>query len=161
LENVTQQISLSKGHIHGNRVCLHAWALVPAGQLRDVGIELFHMLHKLTNTDVLGFLQHVRDVVSLLLCRVVGEHSEKVEHDTVFERLSQHSPGPFPGQPLEVHVGVGFDLLMDDLVPRVPCVDKQKVGVELEHVISRLITFCRGFLYVLQGLLKLSLDRGV
>ncbi len=64
------------------------------------------------------------------------------------------------GQPLEVHVGVGFGLLMDDLVPGVLRVDRQKVPVELKHVLSRLITFCRGFLYGLQGLLKLSLDRG-
>jgi hypothetical protein len=27
------QISLGKGHVHGNRVCFHAWAVVPAGQL--------------------------------------------------------------------------------------------------------------------------------
>ena len=74
---------------------------------------------------------------------------------------AQHSPGPFPGQPLEVRVGAGIGLLLDNLDPRVPCVDRQKVDVELEHVLSRLITFCRGFLYVIQGLLKLSLDRGV
>ncbi len=77
----------------------------------------------------------------------------------VFERLVRHSPEPLPGQPLEVRVGVGFGLLMGDLVPRVPCVDRQKVGVELEHVLGRLITFCCAFLYGLQGLLKLSLDR--
>jgi hypothetical protein len=87
-ENMTRQISLGEGHVHGNCVLFHAWAVVPAGQLRDVGIELFHMLHKLTNADVLGFLQHVRDVVPLLLCRVVGEHGEKVEPDTVLERLA-------------------------------------------------------------------------
>ncbi len=56
--------------------------------MQDVGIELFHMLHKLTNADALGFLQHVRDLVPLLLCLIVGEHGEKVEHDTVFERLA-------------------------------------------------------------------------
>ncbi len=43
------------------------------------------MLHKLTDADALGFLQHVCDVVPFLLCRVVGEHSEKVECHTVFE----------------------------------------------------------------------------
>ncbi len=86
LENVTRQISLGKGHAHGNRVCLHAWAVVlPAGQLRDVGIELFHTLHKLTNAVALGFLQHVCDIVPLLLCPVVGEQGEKVEHHTVFK----------------------------------------------------------------------------
>jgi hypothetical protein len=59
--NVTQQISLGEGHVHGNGVGLHAWAVVLAGQLRDVGIELFHTLHKLTNANALGFLQHVRE----------------------------------------------------------------------------------------------------
>jgi hypothetical protein len=82
-KNVTQQISLGKGHVHENHVCLHAWAVVPAGQLQDVGIKLFHVLHKLKKADALGFLQHVRDVVPLLLCHVVGEHGEKVEHHTV------------------------------------------------------------------------------
>ncbi len=76
---MTCQISLGEGHVHGNRVRFHAWAVVTAGQLQDVGIELFHTLHKLTNADALGFLQHVCDVVPLLLCRVVGEHGEKVE----------------------------------------------------------------------------------
>jgi hypothetical protein len=87
-ENVTRQISLGEGHVHGNRVCLHAWAVVPAGQLQDVGIELFRTLHKLMNAEALGFLQHVCDVVPLLLSPVVGEHGEKVERDTVFERLT-------------------------------------------------------------------------
>ncbi len=64
------------------------------------------------------------------------------------------------GQPLEVHVGVGLGLLMDDLVPCVPCVDRQKVGIELKHVLGHLILLGRGFLYGLQGLLKLSLDHG-
>jgi hypothetical protein len=159
-ENVTRQISLGEGQVHRNRVGLHAWAIVPAEQLQDVGIELFHTLHKLMNADALGFLQHVRDVVPLLLCCVVGEHGEKVEHGTVFERLACHSPGPFSGQPLEVHVGVGFSLLMEDLVSCVPCIDRQKVRVELKHVRDRLITLCRGFRYGLQGLLKLSLGLG-
>jgi hypothetical protein len=49
----------------------------------DVGVELFYMLHKLTHDDVLGFLEHVCDVVPLLLSHVVGEHGEKVEHHAV------------------------------------------------------------------------------
>jgi hypothetical protein len=55
-ENVTCQVSLGKGHINGNRGCLHARALVPAGQLQDVTVELLHTLHKLMNADALGFL---------------------------------------------------------------------------------------------------------
>jgi hypothetical protein len=159
-ENATRQISLGKRHVHGNRVLLHTWAVVPAGQLCNLGVELLYMLHKLTNADALGFLQHVCDIVPLLLrlSRAIGEHGEKVEHHTVLERLERHSPGPFPGQPLEVCVGVGSGLFLDNLVPHVPCVDGQKVDVELEHVLSHLITFGCGFLCDLHGLLKLSLD---
>ncbi len=43
------------------------------------------MLHKLMNADALWFLQHVRDVVPLVLSRIIGELGEKVEHHTVFE----------------------------------------------------------------------------
>ncbi len=71
-KNVTCQISLSKGCIHGNCGCLHARAVVPAGQLWVLGVELLHTLHKLTNADALGFLEHVHDVVPLLLSRTVG-----------------------------------------------------------------------------------------
>ena len=73
--------------------------------------------------------QHVRDVVPLLLSRVVGEHGEKVEHDTAFERHARHSPGPFPGKPLEVLVEISLGLLLDDLVPGVPRVVRQKVRI--------------------------------
>ncbi len=82
-ENVTCQISLGEGHIHRNCGWLHAWVVVPAGQLQYVGVELLHMLHKLRNADVLGFLEHVCDAVLLLLSRTVGEHGEEVEHRTV------------------------------------------------------------------------------
>ena len=61
------------------------------------------------------------------------------------------------GGPCRGRVG----LFLENLVPHVPCVDGQKVGVELEHVLSRLIMFDCGFLCGLQGLLKLSLDGGV
>ena len=54
LDRVTHQISLGKGHVHGNHGCLHAWDVVPAGQLQNVGVELLHTLHKLTNADTLG-----------------------------------------------------------------------------------------------------------
>ena len=91
------QISLGKGHVHGNRVLLHAWAEVPAGQLQDVGVELLHVLHKLTNADAMRFFQRIYDLVPLLLSHAIGKHSEKVEHHTVVERLVGESPGPFPG----------------------------------------------------------------
>ncbi len=43
------------------------------------------MLHKLTNADMLGLLEHIHDVAPFLLSRVIGEHGEKVEHHTVIE----------------------------------------------------------------------------
>ncbi len=64
---------------------LASWAVVPVGQLRNVGVELFYMLHKLTHTDALGFLEHVHDVVPFLLSCVVGKHDEKVEHHAVIK----------------------------------------------------------------------------
>ena len=42
---------------------------------------------------------------------------------------------------LEVCVGVRCCLLVDDLVPRVICVDWQEVCVELEHVHGSLLSF--------------------
>ena len=59
---------------------------------------------------------------------------------------------------MEVCVGVGIGLFLDNLVPRLPCVNGQKVDIELEHVLSGLITFGLGFLCGLHGLLKLSHD---
>jgi hypothetical protein len=126
--------------------------------LQDVGNELLYTLHKLTNADTLGFLQHVRDAVPLMLIRAIGEHCEKVEHNTVFKRLVQHPPWPFSGKPLEVCVVVGIGLFLDNRVPCVPCVHRQKVGLDLEHVLSCLIMFSCGFRCSLQGLLELSLD---
>jgi hypothetical protein len=64
-------------------------------ELQDVGVELLHMLHKLTNADPLGFLEHVRDIVPLLLSHAIGEHSEEVKHNTEVERPVQKSPGSF------------------------------------------------------------------
>jgi hypothetical protein len=58
---------------------LHAWTAVSAEQLCDVEVELLYTLHKLTNADALGILQHIRDVVLLLLSHAIGEQDEKVE----------------------------------------------------------------------------------
>jgi hypothetical protein len=41
---------------------------------------LLHELHKLTNTDALGHLEHIHYVVPLLLNRIIEEDGEKVEH---------------------------------------------------------------------------------
>ncbi len=60
-------------------------AVEPAGQLHNVGVELFYMLHKLGFTDALGFLEHLCDVVPLLLSHIVGNFGEKVEHHAVIK----------------------------------------------------------------------------
>jgi hypothetical protein len=62
-----------------------AWAVVPAGQLRNVGIELIYPLYELAYANPLGLLEHIRKVVLFLLCCIVGKHSEKVEHNTIVE----------------------------------------------------------------------------
>jgi hypothetical protein len=71
--------------IHKKCTWLGTWAVVSAGQLCNVGVVLFYMLHKLMHADVLGFLEHVCDVVPFLLSRVVGKKGEKVEHHAVIE----------------------------------------------------------------------------
>jgi hypothetical protein len=71
-----------------------------AGQLCYVGVELFYTLLKLMHADALGFLEHVCDVVLLLLSRVVGKHGVKVEHHAVIKWLAQKSPGYFLGTAL-------------------------------------------------------------
>jgi hypothetical protein len=53
--------------------------------MHNVGVELFYTLHKLMHADTLGFLEHVHDVVLLLLSCIIGKHSEKVEHHAVIE----------------------------------------------------------------------------
>jgi hypothetical protein len=45
-ENVTRQISLGEQNICRHHTGIVAWAVVPAGQLHDVGIELLYTLYK-------------------------------------------------------------------------------------------------------------------
>jgi hypothetical protein len=80
LENMICQISLGEWGIFWSHVGLDTWAVETAWQLCNVGIELLHMLHKLMHADVLGFLEHVCQVVPFLLSCVVGERGEKVGH---------------------------------------------------------------------------------
>ncbi len=58
-----------------------ARAVIPAGQLCDVGVELLYTLYKLASANPLGLFEHVGKVVLFLLSCVVGNHSEKVEHN--------------------------------------------------------------------------------
>ncbi len=84
-ENVTCQISLGEQNIHRCCARIVAWAVVPAGQLHNLGVELLYALYELTYTNPLGLLEHIGKVVFFLLGRIVWKHSEKVEHDTVIE----------------------------------------------------------------------------
>jgi hypothetical protein len=56
LYNVTRQVSLGEQNICPYCGGLGSWAVEPAWQLRDVGVELLHKLHKLMHTDAVGFL---------------------------------------------------------------------------------------------------------
>ncbi len=59
-------------------------------------------------------------------------------------------------KPLEVLVGVSLGLFLDDLVSRIPCVNRQKVRIELEHVLGCLITEVHDCLHILNSLLELG-----
>ncbi len=80
-ENLTCQISLGERNICRRHTGIVARAVVPVGQLRDVGIELLYGLYKLAYANPLGLLEHIGKVVFFLLHCVVGKHSEKVEHN--------------------------------------------------------------------------------
>ncbi len=84
-ENMTCQISLGEWDIHRHHAGIVARAVVPAGQLCNVGVELLYALYKLAYANPLRLLEHIGKVVFFLLCWVIGKHSEKVEHNTVVE----------------------------------------------------------------------------
>jgi hypothetical protein len=84
-ENVTCQISLSEWDICRRHASNVAWAVISAGQLRDVGVALLYALYELAYVNPLGFLEHIGKVVLFLLSCVVGKHSEKVEHNAFVE----------------------------------------------------------------------------
>jgi hypothetical protein len=43
---MTHQISLGERNVHWHHTGDVAWAVLPAGQLRDVGVELLYALYK-------------------------------------------------------------------------------------------------------------------
>jgi hypothetical protein len=59
LENVTCQINLGEWNICWCHANIEAWAVVPAGQLRNIGIELLYVLYKLMYANPLGLLEHI------------------------------------------------------------------------------------------------------
>ncbi len=79
-ENVTCQVSLRLRNICGTHTRIVTWAVVPAGHLHSIGIELLYVLHKLMYANSLGLLKHIGKVVLLLLSLVVGKLGEQVEH---------------------------------------------------------------------------------
>jgi hypothetical protein len=84
-ENVTCQISRGEWNICRRHESIVAWAVVPAGQLRDIGVELLYALYKSTYANPLGLLEHVGKVVFFLLSCVVWKHSEKVGYNAFVE----------------------------------------------------------------------------
>jgi hypothetical protein len=75
-ENMTCQIILCEWNVHWCHAVDIAWAVVTAGQLRNVGVELLYMLYKLLYTKPLGLLEHVGKVILFLLSCIVWKHSE-------------------------------------------------------------------------------------
>jgi hypothetical protein len=73
-ENVTCQISLGEWNICRCHTGIVACAVVPAGQLCNVVIELLNALYKLMYTNLLGLFGHFGKAVLLLLSHVVGKH---------------------------------------------------------------------------------------
>ncbi len=82
-ENVTCQISLGERNIPRCHAVIVAPAVVPAGQLRDVGIALLYALYELTYANPLGLLEHVGKIIFFFLSYIVWEHIEKVIHNAV------------------------------------------------------------------------------
>ncbi len=84
-ENVTPQFSLGEQNVCRNGLGIGTWAVVEAWQLHNVGVELLHTMHKLMHADALGLLEHVCDVILLLLSRVDWKHGEKVEQHAIIK----------------------------------------------------------------------------
>jgi hypothetical protein len=58
-ENVTCQISLGERNISRCRASNVAQAVIPSGQLHNVGVELLYTLYKLVYANPLGLLEHI------------------------------------------------------------------------------------------------------
>ncbi len=65
-ENATCQISLGERNTRRHHASIVAWAVVPAGQLQDVGAKLLYALYKLGYANPLGLLEHIGKVVIFL-----------------------------------------------------------------------------------------------
>ncbi len=75
-------------------------AVVPAGQLRDVGVELLYALDKLAYANPLGLLEHVGKVVFFLLRAALFGNTVRRWNITHLSNDSRKSPlGPFLDTP--------------------------------------------------------------
>ncbi len=99
LENVTCKISLGERNICWCHAGIAAQAVVPAGQLHNVGIELLYALYKLMYPNPLGLLEHVGEVILFLLSCVVWKHSEKVKHNALLNDSHKSPLEPFLDTP--------------------------------------------------------------
>jgi hypothetical protein len=84
-ENVICQINLGEWNIRRCHANIVAWAVVPARQLHNLGIELLYMLYQLTYANPLELLEHIGKIILFLLSCVVWKHSEKVKHNAVIK----------------------------------------------------------------------------
>ncbi len=82
---MTCQISLCERNACRRHAVDITWALLPAGQLHKVGIELLYLLYKVAYANPLGLLEHIGEVILFLLSCIVQKHSEKVKHDAGVE----------------------------------------------------------------------------
>jgi hypothetical protein len=133
-ENVTRQISLREWNICQCHAGIVAWAVILAGQLHNVGIELLHALYELVYANPLGLLEHVGKVALLLLSCVVWKHSEKVKHDAAVKGLPQKFPWAFPSHALKILEWISLRLLLEYLVPRILGFRRQQICIELKHL---------------------------
>ncbi len=111
------------------------WAVVEAGHLGDVGIELLYLTYKPTYVDALWLLKYIGDVVLFLFSRVDWKRGEKVKHHAIVKQLMRYSPWALQRVTLEGDVGVAFRLLADDLVPSVLALRRKQVRIECEHLL--------------------------
>ncbi len=145
---VTCQTSLGEWKICQCHTEIVAWAVVPAGQLGNVGVVLLYALYKLTYANPLGLFEHVGKVAFFLLSHIVQKHSEKVDHDTVVEWLANKSPWAFLGHALKILERISLHLLLDNLVPCILGIRRQQICVKLKHLGSS--GFCACFWRPLQ-----------
>ncbi len=80
-KHVNPHLSLQERNV----LRLGGGAVVEAQHLCDVGLELLYTTYKSTHADTLGLLEHVGEIILLLLSCVDGERGEKVDQHANFK----------------------------------------------------------------------------